>query len=267
PHPRPAPQRRPRRPVLRRTEPHRPRRQHLPPHEPPLRGTPPPQKSQTPGPLRSLEIRPRHRVLQGRAYGRGSPRRLHCQRPKALEKIERRGAVVIRAHFGLAKNPFCSDSLVLLAHQQQVLDTLRVHCQQGGLCVIVGEPGTGKSVIKQALCEHDPKRIITPVVNRTLHTYHSTLRILCEAFQLESDGADFRCEKRLVEEARRLNSAGKMLAPIIDDAHLMEVSALRKIRLLFEDFPKNHCLVLVAQPELLSRLSLTVNEDIKNRVT
>lgn len=174
---------------------------------------------------------------------------------------------MIRAHFGLAKNPFCSDSLVLLAHQQQVLDTLRVHCQQGGLCVIVGEPGTGKSVIKQALCEHDPKRIITPVVNRTLHTYHSTLRILCEAFQLESDGADFRCEKRLVEEARRLNSAGKMLAPIIDDAHLMEVPALRRIRLLFEDFPKNHCLILVAQPELMSHLALTVNEDLKNRVT
>ena len=41
--------------------------------------------------------------------------------------------------------------------------------------------GTGKSVIKQALCQHDPKRLITPVVNRTLHTYHSTLRILCEA--------------------------------------------------------------------------------------
>jgi MSHA biogenesis protein MshM len=100
-----------------------------------------------------------------------------------------------------------------------------------------------------------------------LHTYHSTLRILCEAFQIETDGVDFRCEKRLIEEARRLNSAGKMLAPIIDDAHLMEVSALRRLRLLFEDFPKNHCLVLVAQPELLSRLALTVNEDIKNRVT
>jgi len=107
----------------------------------------------------------------------------------------------------------------------------------------------------------------TPGVKRTLHTYHSTLRILCEAFQIETDGVDFRCERRLIEEARRLNAAGKMLAPIIDDAHLMDVSALRKIRLLFEDFPKNHCLVLVAQPELLSRLALTVNEDIKNRVT
>ena len=76
-----------------------------------------------------------------------------------------------------------------------------------------------------------------------------------------------RCERRLIEEARRLNAAGKMLAPIIDDAHLMDVSALRRIRLLFEDFPKNHCLVLVAQPELLSKLALTVNEDLRNRVT
>lgn len=174
---------------------------------------------------------------------------------------------MIRAHFGLVKEPFSAENLTLLPLQREVLDTLRVHCQQGGLCVIVGEPGTGKSVIKHALCQHDPKRIITPVVNRTLHTYHSTLRILCEAFQIETEGVDFRCERRLIEEARRLNAAGKMLAPIIDDAHLMEVTALRRLRLLFEDFPKNHCLVLVAQPELLSRLSLTVNDDIKNRVT
>lgn len=105
---------------------------------------------------------------------------------------------MIRAHFGLAKDPFSSENLTLLAHQREVLETLRVHCQQGGLCVIVGEPGTGKSVIKHALCHHDPKRIMTPVVNRTLHTYHSTLRILCEAFHIEADGADFRCEKRLI---------------------------------------------------------------------
>jgi len=174
---------------------------------------------------------------------------------------------MIRAHFGLSQDPFSSTNLTLLPQQREVLDTLRVHCQQGGLCVVVGEPGTGKSVIKQALCQYDPKRLIAPIVNRTLHTYHSTLRILCEAFQIETDGVDVRCERRLIEEARRLNAASKMLAPVIDDAHLMDVAALRKIRLLFEDFPKNHCLVLVAQPELLSRLSLTVNEDIKSRVT
>lgn len=50
---------------------------------------------------------------------------------------------MIRAHFGIDKHPFSHDDLTLLAHQQEVFDTLRVHCQQGGLCLVVGEPGTG----------------------------------------------------------------------------------------------------------------------------
>lgn len=37
--------------------------------------------------------------------------------------------------------------------------------------------------------------------------------------------------------------------------------------MLFEDFPKNHNLILLAQPSLLSKISFTVNEDIKSRVT
>jgi type II secretory pathway predicted ATPase ExeA len=174
---------------------------------------------------------------------------------------------MIRAHFGLDQNPFARNDLSLLCQQQEIFDTLRVHCQQGGLCVVVGEPGTGKSVVKQALCEHDKKRMLTPVVNRTLHTYHSVLRILCEAFQIDTEGRDFRCERRLIEEADRINHSGKMLVPIIDDAHLMGVDALRRLRLLFEDFPKNHNLVLIAQPRLLTQLSLSVNDDIKSRVT
>lgn len=174
---------------------------------------------------------------------------------------------MIRAHFGLDKNPFSGDAVSLLAHQQEVFDTLRVHCQQGGLCLVMGEPGTGKSIIKHELRSQEPKRMLTPVVNRTLHTYHSTLRILCDAFQIDTEGRDFLCEKRLIEEAQRINVSGKMLVPIIDDAHLMSVDALRRIRLLFEDFPKNHNLVLIAQPQLLHTLSLIQNEDIKSRVT
>jgi type II secretory pathway predicted ATPase ExeA len=174
---------------------------------------------------------------------------------------------MIRAHFGLDRNPFVHENPALLPHQQEVFDTLRVHCQQGGLCLVVGEPGTGKTVIKTALVQHDPKRLITPVVNRTLHTYHSVLRILCEAFQIDTDGWDVRCEKRLIEEAHRINHAGKMLAPIIDDAHLIDVHDLRRLRLLFEDFPKNHNLILVAQPGLLTSLALSPNHDIHSRVT
>jgi len=175
--------------------------------------------------------------------------------------------MMIRAHFGLERQPFSRASLSLLPHQKEVLDTLRVHCQQGGLCLVVGEPGTGKSVIKEALVRHDPKRLIAPVVNRTLHTYHATLRILCESFLLDASGRTTKCEARLIEEALRINRLGHMLAPIIDDAHLLPLDALRRLRLLFEDFPKNHNLVLFAQPSLLTRLALTINDDIRSRVT
>jgi type II secretory pathway predicted ATPase ExeA len=174
---------------------------------------------------------------------------------------------MIRAHFGLSKDPFSIDSIALLEHQQETLDTLRVHCQQGGFCLLLGEPGTGKSVIKSALKVFDEKRLIIPTVSRTLHTYSGILRILCEAFGIGNKGQDIRCERRLIEEAFRLNRSGKMLAPVIDDAHLIDLTCLRKIRLLFEDFPKNHNLVLIAQPELLRHVSLSINEDIKSRIT
>lgn len=81
---------------------------------------------------------------------------------------------MIRSYFGLDQQPFALDSIKLLPQQQEIFETLRVHAQQGGLCLLLGEPGSGKSVIKEALCQHDPKRMITPVVNRTLHTYYST---------------------------------------------------------------------------------------------
>ena len=47
----------------------------------------------------------------------------------------------------------------------------------------------------------------------------------------------------------------------------MDMANLRKLRLLFEDFPKNHNLVLIGQPSLLANLDLGVNSDIKSRVT
>ena len=174
---------------------------------------------------------------------------------------------MIRSHFGLTRNPFDSETLTLLPHQQEVFDILRVHAQQGGLCLVLGEPGTGKTVIKHAVINHDPKRMITPVVNRTLHTYHNTLRILCEAFQIEFDGRDCKCERLLVQEAFRLHRTGKMLVPLIDDAHLMQPDCLRKLRLLFEDFPRSHNLVLIGQPPLMQTLGLSINEEIRSRVT
>lgn len=174
---------------------------------------------------------------------------------------------MIRSYFGLTKNPFDLTKLSLLPHQQEIFDTLSVHCQQGGFCLLLGQPGTGKSVIKQALLHHDPKRLILAPIARTLHTYSNILRILCAAFQTDTDGGDFKCEKRLLEHVHILNQNGKMIVPLIDDAHLINPESLRKLRLLFEDFPKNHNLILIGLPSMMITLNLSVHEEIKSRVT
>lgn len=54
---------------------------------------------------------------------------------------------------------------------------------------------------------------------------------------------------------------------IIDDAHLLPPEALHKLRLLLEDFPKNHNLILIGQPPLNTTLQLRHHADFKNRIT
>lgn len=174
---------------------------------------------------------------------------------------------MIRSYFGIEKNPFAQDSPSLLAHQQEVYDILEVHSQQGGLCLLMGVPGTGKTVIKEAIKARAKKRLSVASVARTLHTYTNTIKILCQAFNIDFIGTHFSCEKRLIDEAYNLKREGNRLIIIIDDAHLLDMQTLRRIRLLLEDFPKNHNLILVGQPALLQVMTLKINDDIKSRVT
>ncbi len=174
---------------------------------------------------------------------------------------------MIRSYFGLSEDPFALRDIQLLSHQQEIHDTLRVHSQQGGLCLVVGRPGTGKSVIKESLRTLPDKEFLVATIARTLHTYTNTVKILCEAFKIEFETSAFKCERKLIQQAFALNRSGKMLITVIDDAHLMDLENLRKLRLLLEDFPKNHNLILIGQVELLSNLDLAVNKDIKSRVT
>lgn len=79
---------------------------------------------------------------------------------------------MIRSYFGLTENPFALRDIELLPAQQEIHDTLRVHCQQGGLCLVVGRPGTGKTVIKESLKRLPEAHF--PLVGRTISSNFRT---------------------------------------------------------------------------------------------
>ena len=173
---------------------------------------------------------------------------------------------MIKSTFGLTKEPFNRSELSLLAQQKSIFEIVKIHSQHGGFSVIIGNPGVGKSVLKEHIeALGKEKDNVVASFSRTMHTYPNILKQLAEAFKL--DVPDKTLEKELIQVAYRHVRDRKTLYTLIDEAHLIDMQVLRKLRLLFDQFPKKHNLVLLGQRDLLHYLSLTVNEDIKSRIT
>jgi MSHA biogenesis protein MshM len=173
---------------------------------------------------------------------------------------------MIKQTFGLTKEPFSRTGNGLFPQQHKIFDIIKTHSQHGGLTVITGQPGVGKSVIKEALEElGQEKEIMVVTCSRTMHTYFNILKQLAHSMEIEF----FRdkIEKELIQVAYRHVRDNKTLYILIDEAHLLDMEVLRKLRLLFDQFPKKHNLVLFGQPELLYFLSMKINEDLKSRIT
>ncbi len=58
---------------------------------------------------------------------------------------------MIKSTFGLTKEPFYRGEAALLPQQTEAVEMIKIHAQHGGFSVIVGNPGVGKSVIREHL--------------------------------------------------------------------------------------------------------------------
>ncbi len=173
---------------------------------------------------------------------------------------------MIKASFGITKEPFHHDEPTLLPQQKKMAEMIKIHSQHGGFSVIIGNPGVGKTVLRQHIEAWSKVRgTVVVSFSRTMHTYLNILKQIGES--LKVDAPTSQLEKEIINAAFDHIRERKTLYTLIDEAHLMDMAVLRKLRLLFERFPKKHNLVLLGQRDLLYYLSMTVNEDIKSRIT
>lgn len=173
---------------------------------------------------------------------------------------------MIKSTFGITKEPFNRQQPSLLAQQKKIADLIKIHSQHGGFSVIIGNPGVGKSVLREHIEEFNNERgTVVASFSQTMHTYINILKQLAESFKIDVPTKNI--EKELIQTAYQHIRDRKVLYTLIDEAHLMDMTVLRKLRLLFDRFPKKHNLVLFGQRDLLYYLSMNVNEDIKSRIT
>ncbi len=174
---------------------------------------------------------------------------------------------MLKAVLGISKEPFSHTQPALLSQQQEIANMLSIHANAGGgLSVIIGNPGVGKSVLREHIERLAQERdIVVASCSRTMHTYINILKQLADSFKLSASTA--LVEKLLIETAFKHASERKTLYIVIDEAHLLDIVTLRKLRLLFDRFPKRYNVVLFGQPGFLHALSLSINQDIKSRIT
>lgn len=145
---------------------------------------------------------------------------------------------MIKSIHGVTKEPFRRDHPDLLSQQKQTLDIIRIHSQQGGFSAVVGEPGVGKSVLREHIENLGKERDITIVsCSRTMHTYLTILKQLAESFKIEVPAKDL--EKELIRCAFDQVRERKTLYILIDETHLLDMSVLRKLHCCSSSFPSS----------------------------
>ena len=123
------------------------------------------------------------------------------------------------------------------------------------------------SIFKQALLELSQKQWHIIAINRSIFSWNSFLSLLCQALEIEEKAKSTTLEKSILKVTRTLNSRGKCLIFIIDDAHVIPQELLKRIRMFLEDFPKNHNLILIGHLELMDIIKRRSHEDIFSRIT
>lgn len=179
-------------------------------------------------------------------------------------------------HFGLAEAPFKitphTEFFFAGANRGETLEALIYAITSGeGIVKVVGEVGSGKTMLCRVLMERLPKTVETIYLAVPSLTRDEMLAVIADDLGIETQGAHTTklvraLQARLIE----IHAEGRQVVALIDEAHAMPMETLEEIRLLSNLETSQHKLmqiVLFGQPELDQNLSLPHMRQLKERIT
>jgi type II secretory pathway predicted ATPase ExeA len=179
-------------------------------------------------------------------------------------------------HFGLREPPFRitphTDFFFDGAGRGATLEALLYAIQhEEGIVKVVGEVGSGKTLLCRVLIERLPKHVETVYLANPSFSRDEILHAVAEELKIEfsrerSPGALRALQDRLIATY----AEGRRTVILIDEAHAMPEETLEEVRLLSNLETSRHKLlqiVLFGQPELDEVLALPNLRQLKDRIT
>lgn len=183
---------------------------------------------------------------------------------------------MFKQHFGLKFNPFDkeipTDKLFASRDTKELDSRLKYMMDARGICLIVGEPGSGKSTSLRKLTENLNRSLYKPcylpLTTLTVKEFYQALASLLGEIpaykkialfqQIQNSICNLYYEQRITPVI------------IVDEVHMAPISVLDDLRLLFNfklDSANPFVLILAGQPQIRNKLALNTCYPLRQRIS
>jgi general secretion pathway protein A len=139
-----------------------------------------------------------------------------------------------------------------------------------GFMALIGEIGTGKTTLINAIINKLPQKFITAIINQTIATPKAFIQNMFHAFGYSVSNATFaELSFKLRDYLKSLHVSGRKSILIIDEAQNLSKNILEQVRLLsnFEAVKEKYLqIVLIGQPELHNKLNANDLRQLRERI-
>jgi MSHA biogenesis protein MshM len=179
-------------------------------------------------------------------------------------------------HFGFREAPFRitphTEFFFAGANRGETLEALIYAITSGeGIVKVVGEVGSGKTMLCRVLMERLPETVETIYLVVPSLSRDEMLAVVAGDLGIDTQGSNTtKVIRSLQTKLIEIHEQGRQVVALIDEAHAMPVETLEEIRLLSNLETSQHKLmqiVLFGQPELDQHLAQPNMRQLKERIT